>query len=42
VSGRPTEISGMLSTIKLEKFKGDGTQDVNAWLVNFFSMDKFV
>jgi hypothetical protein len=26
----------MLSTIKLEKFKGDGTQDVNAWLVNFF------
>jgi hypothetical protein len=32
----------MASAIKLVKFKGDGTQDVNAWLVNFFQWAKFL
>ena len=41
MSGRPTDISSMLPTIELDKFKGDGTQDVNAWLVKFFKWVNF-
>ena len=31
----------MSSEIKLDKFKGDGSQDVNAWLTFFFQWSKF-
>ena len=41
VSGRPTKVLSMSSAIKLVKFKGDGTQDVQAWLVIFFQWAKF-
>lgn len=32
---------GMSSKIKLDKFKGDGTQDVNAWFESFCQWAKF-
>lgn len=41
VSGRTGNFLTMSSTIKLEKFKGDGSQDVNAWLVNFSQWANF-
>ena len=33
-------VSKMSSTIKLDNFKGDGSQDVNAWFTNLFSMEQ--
>ena len=31
----------MSSTIKLDKFKGDGSEDASAWLTIFFLWSKF-
>lgn len=41
VSGWTGNFFTMSSTIKLEKIKGDGSQDVNAWLVNFSQWANF-
>ena len=42
---KPTNLSiffsKMSSAIKLDKFQGVGTKDVNAWLTNFFQWSKF-
>ena len=43
-AGKPTNLSifsKMSSAIKFDKFKGDCSQDVNAWLTNFFQWSKF-
>jgi hypothetical protein len=40
-SGKNTLPYSMSSTIKLEKFKGDGTQNVNAWYTNFCQWAEF-
>ena len=43
VSGRSSNIFSMASSLKLEKFKVDGTQNINAWLtIIFFNGPSFM